>query len=137
MVLVLFTFYIQSVLKLKKNSLQNAVCFIILTYLVPVLFTFYIQVVLKVEKNSSAQSLTFSQDAGTSSSLTAIRIKFYRRSPIVLKDPLWRNRPICNAFCQVIVFLRASPSKLHAFLSLCMPITAPVSSSSILSPERT
>jgi len=30
--------------------LQNAVCFIILTYLVPVLFTFYIQVVLKLKK---------------------------------------------------------------------------------------
>ena len=29
------------------SSLQNAVCFIILTYLVPVLFTFYIQGVLK------------------------------------------------------------------------------------------
>ena len=29
-------------------SLQNAVCFIILTYLVPVLFTFYIQCVLKL-----------------------------------------------------------------------------------------
>jgi len=28
-------------------SLQNAVCFIILTYLVPVLFTIYIQSVLK------------------------------------------------------------------------------------------
>jgi len=28
-------------------SLQNALCFIILTYLVPVLFTFYIQGVLK------------------------------------------------------------------------------------------
>jgi len=28
-------------------SLQNAVCFIILTYLVPVLFTFYIQSLLK------------------------------------------------------------------------------------------
>ena len=34
-------------------SLQNAVCFIILTYLVPVLFTFYIQCVLKLKKNNS------------------------------------------------------------------------------------
>ena len=33
--------------------LQNAVCFIILTYLVPVLFTFYIQSVLELKKNNS------------------------------------------------------------------------------------
>ena len=33
--------------------LQNAVCFIILMYLVPVLFTFYIQGVLKLKKNNS------------------------------------------------------------------------------------
>ena len=54
------------VLKLKKNNsdtkrlnmvntlcffpLQNLVCFIILTYLVPVLFKFYIQDVLKLKK---------------------------------------------------------------------------------------
>jgi len=44
---------------LSDFSLQNAVCFIILTYLVPVLFTFYMQDVPKLKKNnSSAKRLT-------------------------------------------------------------------------------
>ena len=36
------------------HSLQNAVCFIILTYLGSVLFTFYIQDVLKLKKKNLA-----------------------------------------------------------------------------------
>jgi hypothetical protein len=36
---------------LRFFSFQNAVCFIILTYLVPLLFTFYIQGVLKLKKS--------------------------------------------------------------------------------------
>jgi len=35
---------------LRFFPLQNAVCFIIPTYLVPVLFTFYVQGVLKLKK---------------------------------------------------------------------------------------
>ena len=43
--------------------IKNAVCFIILTYLVPVLFTFYIQGVLKLKNNSGAKRLIHPQTA--------------------------------------------------------------------------
>ena len=36
---------------------QNAVCFIIQTYLVPALFTFYIEDVLKLKNNSGVKRL--------------------------------------------------------------------------------
>jgi len=38
-------------------SLQNAVCFIMLTSLVPVLVTFYIQVVLKLKKKNNSGAI--------------------------------------------------------------------------------
>ena len=47
------TEYFKHVVYSQFFPLQNAVCFIILTYLVPVLFIFYIQGVLKLKKNNS------------------------------------------------------------------------------------
>ena len=43
-------------------SLQNAVCFIMLTCLVPVLFTFYTQSVLKLKKNNNSGAKVLVQE---------------------------------------------------------------------------
>ena len=48
-----FTGYFKHALYSQFFPLQNAVCFIMLTSLIPLVFTFYIQGVLKLKKNNS------------------------------------------------------------------------------------
>ena len=54
-------------------SLQNSVCFIILTYLVPVLFTFHIQGVLKLN-NSGAKRLSYRRNMPTLTNTGSVKI---------------------------------------------------------------
>jgi len=60
-------------------SIQNAVCFIILTYLVSVLFTFYIQDELKLKKNSGAkrlsESLALVPEVGSTKTLMGVSMR--------------------------------------------------------------
>ena len=55
-------------------SLQNAVCFIILTCLVPVLFTFYILDVLKLKKNNNSVAKRLSTQVFVYSTLYSCQI---------------------------------------------------------------
>jgi hypothetical protein len=74
-------------------SLQNAVCFIILTYVVPVLFTFYIQEVLKLKKNSGAKRIIKPTDDEISPSLHNPHKSYKHQYSFGSKPDDCRNRP--------------------------------------------
>ena len=100
-------------------SIQNAVCFIILTHLVSILFTFYIQGVLKLKKNNSgAKRLICAQVFFTplASPSTALRHVFFGLP--LLRLP-WRFHCRASLVISSIGLRSVWPSQPHSrFLSL-------------------
>ena len=102
------TEYFKHVLYSLFFPLQNAVCFIMLTCLVPVLFTFYIQGVQKLKKNNSgAKGLKsvswFRILNGERKDITVVFISLFLRYFLQIKEKcLFERLSKSKAKCQVL-----------------------------------
>ena len=73
-------------------SLQNAVCFIMLTCLVPVLLTFYIQGVLKLKKNNSgSRGLMFNDELWNTLQFADVKRPFITRFICLYTRRIWSS----------------------------------------------
>ena len=106
---------------LRFFPLQNGVCFVILTYLVPVLFTFYIQNVLKFKKLIPAPKVNIGQWTRTVPTPTTFLFstQCFLQSPPVglpLKTPDAKEMPIYShsRVIRLFVFLHTGDASLRA-----------------------
>jgi len=76
---------------------QNAVCFMILTYLVPVLFTFCIQDVLKLKKNNSGAK-RLNKYWAAQVKITVICLGILRIILLIIGIPVQQNNVLENIF---------------------------------------
>ena len=93
--------------------LQNAVCFIILTFLVPVLFAFYIQSVLKLKNNSGAKRLTSSSHKRLSIPrvFSFFFVRLYSPTPCMLLDLIPATLPTNQILLDLIILIISHKGK--------------------------
>jgi len=117
-------------------SLQNAVCFIILTYLVPVLFTFYIQDVLKLKKNSGAKRLKYRRVTKFERSHLNVR-RTSLEWHFFWNDVAWRVALPDHFFClSLFVWTRQFPTNKMEMNHVALPCLSSTNKELVFRPNR-
>ena len=92
---------------LRFFPLQNAVCFVILAYLVPVLFTFYMQCVPNLKKNNSgAKRVNKSKSFFCILRFFSSKITSLQRKPLCKRYYSYNEAEFCNYLFIFFVFIQ-------------------------------